>query len=844
MTSLHHNVSAALPETFGVAWRPTSEPVWLLGQRYEARGVFSGGGSQGATGVTGQFASAPSLNSSVRGGAGGCAVAGEAPILCFQAVGDNDGEKGCEFAAAWAQISRMTYRKGFAPMYRCVRAPPGSAARSSSCGAKSPRRGGQYVRLTSDAGWGCMIRVGQMLLATALKRHSQGSTVSPKSDASGKLRSGSKDGDGHAREAIDASAGGVEEPDEIVSRLERQFLDDPDPEGSPFSIFGFIRAAHGREQLTQKRPGDWFGPTTISETIGMLVERNQELKESLSVYVNSDGVLYEDEVLALASGKVPRTASAAKKRDRCELAGVEVPFTAAQNIEAYDVDTASEAVPRPNPSQANATASNSVGSSAVGVAAPSSAGRGAGESGASDGAGDSDDEFTVVRTANVASAGAWSPLLKGQAEPTVEPDLDMLDLETLDLGPSCCDADFETNQFQVSDSVGTSVRDSFQDLAHSFNEVPPNACHGSQDYGRAGGESGDVDDGTTDSTDRSSEHFGIGVEASAADVAPSAAQWKRAVLLLFPMQLGIEKYVREAHVPAVLRYFELPASLGAMGGRPRMAHYFVGRQERGLLYVDPHVVQPAAVSQPSHQSAAWELTSPRSGRAFGAGESGGSSSSTSTAGLEAFRNLPVVQAIPVEHIDASISFAFYCRSASDLEGLLRDLRRVDSEAADAPIRVEAVRPPALRDTWRPTPPIAAKGAAWADADCDDLAYPPSYPIAATKPEAVVDIGSNKEAPDGCDRGASYAEDILLMSDLQCSQEISDDMVFLGPSGSWCRAATSPATTTSPASPPPLAGDLGRSVRVGASWADGAWADVGSAPDDGAWAEVAMVAPSR
>jgi len=152
-----------------------------------------------------------------------------------------------------------------------------------------------------------------------------------------------------------------------------------------------------------------------------------------------------------------------------------------------------------------------------------------------------------------------------------------------------------------------------------------------------------------------------------ADPAPRShttcsATWQRAVLLLFPLQLGLEKCVSRASVSALLRYFELPSSLGAMGGRPRMAHFFVGRQGRELLYVDPHVVQPAAISSED----------------------------------QTFHNTPTVQSIPVEHIDSSISFAFYCRCETDLAELLEGLRGIDASEDNAPIHSEPTRPFALR----------------------------------------------------------------------------------------------------------------------------------------------------
>merc|ERR1719424_1495251 len=117
-----------------------------------------------------------------------------------------------------------------------------------------------------------MIRMGQMLLATALKRHREhsagpgrGCLLSPSSSSSSSRA-------------------------EALAPLEQKFLDD---KRSPFSIFSFIEVALGRDitvlpsnnamissprlvdgeqyvptrQPTKKNAGDWFGPTTISETI-------------------------------------------------------------------------------------------------------------------------------------------------------------------------------------------------------------------------------------------------------------------------------------------------------------------------------------------------------------------------------------------------------------------------------------------------------------------------------------------------------------------------------------------------------------------------------------------------
>lgn len=483
VVSVHHNVCASLADRFLPAWRQSiGKPVWLLGQR------FAGDGEE------------------------------------CENVGTPE-----EFAAAWSQITRMTYREGFAPMYRPVYL-HGADERTQ-----------QYVQLTSDAGWGCMIRVGQMLLITALKRHQ---SCFPTANCS--------------------------------SRLHRKFLDDPSVEHSPFSIFGFIRAAKGGElallptghstalptpaggrPLTQKLPGDWFGPTTISETIAALLAATPEHASHLSVFVNPDGVLYEDEI-----------------RDLAGLPADSCPQVVERSREA-------------------------------------------------------DDGFVVLAD-DVASKGSD---LRGETE--------------------------------------------FEDVSTSAERVI------------SVGSFYDLDPATRKAVfpDRTSESPAESPAESTADEACSASasskprqeDWSNGVLILFPVQLGLDKYINEACVEPVLRYFEIPQSLGAMGGRPRMAHFFVGQHDQGLLYVDPHVVQPAAtLLEDDVDECSAEMVD------------------AAAAAEESFRNVPTVQVIPVEHIDSSLSIAFYCSCEAELQSLSKALREIEQQLPAAPLSAEAARPAALR----------------------------------------------------------------------------------------------------------------------------------------------------
>lgn len=637
VTSLHHNVSAALAETFITPWRPSAggEPVWLLGRCYEP-GIEDPDDAF----VWPEEGGSPSSAASSPGRPGQRPRPGRpAPRLAAGALDARGSPE--EFEDTWSQIMRMTYRKGFAPMYREVRKAPAGTDEKA-----------QYIRLTSDAGWGCMIRVGQMLLATALKRHMQRRVALPDGP---KAHVGSDLEHDRLRGALVLHA---------PTSLEHKFLDDPCPDRSPFSIFAFIRAAYGREVtgpprgsvdaedisddptgtchgarpanfgrrvLTEKKPGDWFGPTTVSQTISALVEAHEDFGESMAVYVDTDGVLYEDEVRALALGVALEVASFSPEGK---------PPKGRQEVEqeAARERRSSKHLPseQPERSSGNTTADPL------------------------------DDEFELISIATVSSSSPWaSPMLTTlQAETEGSPH------------PSASatgDGQFEETQGADVMQVG-----SFMELKgipaspeQQLVQSPSPQANAIPDPDFDCGEYGEL----------------LPPPAVPVNETP---RWKRAVLLLFPLQLGIEKYVGESHISSVLQYFELQSSLGAMGGRPRMAHFFVGRQGKGLLYVDPHVVQPAAVTPCSEEE---------------------------DDSNETFRNVPTAQVIPVEHIDSSISFAFYVRDEADLTELISGIRRVEVAQLDAPIRAEKTRPASLRPlngSWR-----CPQGAAtWCNVESD------------------------------------------------------------------------------------------------------------------------------
>ncbi|KAI8915179.1 hypothetical protein DFJ77DRAFT_461573 [Powellomyces hirtus] len=117
---------------------------------------------------------------------------------------------------------------------------------------------------TSDSGWGCMLRSGQMMLANALTMHHLGRDWRLSSDEDSRL-------------------------ERVYIKTVSLFMDSP---AAPFSIHRI--ALLGKQY--GKNIGEWFGPTTISHVLKALVADQKEAP--ITVHVATDGVVYIDSVKA------------------------------------------------------------------------------------------------------------------------------------------------------------------------------------------------------------------------------------------------------------------------------------------------------------------------------------------------------------------------------------------------------------------------------------------------------------------------------------------------------------------------------------------------------------------
>ncbi|XP_026059500.1 cysteine protease ATG4D-like [Carassius auratus] len=189
--------------------------------------------------------------------------------------------------------------------------------------------------LTTDCGWGCMLRSGQMLLAQGLLQHlmppdwrwadchpltdvdfevlkprspsrpaamslpsfssSWTSPVSQRDPSSGSS-------EGHRRPSAQYPAASHEPQLEALHRkVVSWFGDHP---SAPFSVHQLVEL--GKE--SGKRAGDWYGPSVVAHMLRKAVARTAEF-HNLAVYVAQDCTVYKGDVMRLCESPLTQDLS-------------------------------------------------------------------------------------------------------------------------------------------------------------------------------------------------------------------------------------------------------------------------------------------------------------------------------------------------------------------------------------------------------------------------------------------------------------------------------------------------------------------------------------------------------
>lgn len=132
-------------------------------------------------------------------------------------------------------------------------------------------------QITTDAGWGCMLRSAQMLLAHAFRVHFSQSRQQWHTDSSNKVSSPS---------SSDRSS------DSSSKQLLTWFVDIPSTNACFYSLHNMCAAGLAKHQVL---PGEWYGPGTACYVLRDLVAMHKEQQPSIPlfrVHVATEGTVY------------------------------------------------------------------------------------------------------------------------------------------------------------------------------------------------------------------------------------------------------------------------------------------------------------------------------------------------------------------------------------------------------------------------------------------------------------------------------------------------------------------------------------------------------------------------
>lgn len=175
-------------------------------------------------------------------------------------------------------------------------------------------------KITSDAGWGCMLRSAQMLLAHSLRVHFKSKYWKAPTSLTK-----SRD-------------------DAFVTSLMSWFADFPSTTESVYSLHNMVAAGFSKYEVL---PGEWYGPKTACQVLRDLVTLHQQTQPSLfRVHVSAEGTVYREAVHKLMTKDSKRRAEKRQKEQHLPTTSIplhpldpSIPSTPSPEKETHEWDT-------------------------------------------------------------------------------------------------------------------------------------------------------------------------------------------------------------------------------------------------------------------------------------------------------------------------------------------------------------------------------------------------------------------------------------------------------------------------------------------------------------------------
>lgn len=178
------------------------------------------------------------------------------------------------------------------------------------------------------------------------------------------------------------------------------------------------------------------------------------------------------------------------------------------------------------------------------------------------------------------------------------------------------------------------------------------------------------------------------VEKHHATITSKEGEW-RPLLLMIPLRLGLTS-INTCYLPAIQEFFKLPQCVGIIGGKPNLAHYFVGIAGTKLFYLDPHYCRPKtskvfAEKEPSTDSEPKSEHDTNFSELEDLEPLPSQTSDVYTKMDDSTYHCQMMQWMEFESIDPSLALALFCENREDFDSLCQELQKTTLPASSPPM---------------------------------------------------------------------------------------------------------------------------------------------------------------